>query len=268
MPINAERLRRLTALGLTESQARAYLALLDLGEAAAKDVATLARIPKAKVYGALDGLVALGLAEARPAHPRVYAPLPLADHVRALARDARRRADELDQAVRRLAEEFAPAGDVALAPRGGFAVLRGRRNVHARVLDLVAAAEERLLVRATPAFAERLARGAREALLDARLAGVAVVLALPLAADDARLDPLRDLVDAREAPVFGEGDVSLVVADGRSALLARAVPDDAGLRRGDDVALVTKDPALARALEDLAIAPLGTPEELFYRARA
>lgn len=253
MPINAERLRTLRDLGLTEAQGRAYLALLDLGTAPAKDVAALARVPKAKVYAALDALVGKGLAEVAPHHPKRYAPLPIDGYASALARSLHQRADGIAERAPELARDFAPS-EAGLEPRAGFGVLRGRRVAHARVLELAASARERLVLRASPGLLARLARSERE--LDAALAAGADVLVLtPPALETARARAaLGQLARVVDAPAPGDGDVSVVVADGAAALLLRSVPDDASLAHGDDVALWTRDAALARALEDLALA--------------
>lgn len=257
MPINAERIRTLRELGLTEAQARAYLALLDLSSAPAKDVAAIGRVPKAKVYAALDALVARGLAEVQPHHPKRYAPLPIDEFARTLAREHARRAEALASDAERLSREFQAAGAEELEPRGGFGVLRGRRSAHARVLDLVTSARERVVVRASPGLVARLARSERE--MDAAATGGAdvTVLTAPAAATArarAALAPFARVVDA---PPFGDGDVSVVVADGHAAALVRGVPDDASLAHGDDVALWTRDASFARALESLALASAG-----------
>lgn len=66
-------LAALRRAGLTDYEARAYAALLSLGESGASGVAESARIPRTKVYAVLDGLVAGGWAEVSEGRPRSYA---------------------------------------------------------------------------------------------------------------------------------------------------------------------------------------------------
>src|SRR5512137_119909 len=60
MPINSERLQRLEGFGLTEYQARAYLALLDLGTATASQLPALSRVPRTRIYSTMRQLHAKG----------------------------------------------------------------------------------------------------------------------------------------------------------------------------------------------------------------
>lgn len=251
IPVNAERMRKLTRIGLTEAQARAYLALLDLGAAPAKDIATVGKVPKAKVYAALDALVAKGLAEVEPEHPKRYAPRPVDGYVASLARDLDSRAHDLRDRAPDLAREFRIEAEGALEPRSGFGVIRGRRGANARMLEMVAGARERVVVRASAGVVSRLARADRE-LASALDAGADVVVLAPPDASTRARSALAASARVEDADAPGDGDVSVVVVDGRVALIARSVPDDASFARGDDVAFWTRDPALARALEDLA----------------
>lgn len=253
VPINAERISSLARLGLTTNEARAYLALLDLASAPAKDVAALARVPLAKVYRALDGLVARSLATVEPAHPKRFAPLPVRPFLESLARDLRARADEVARETDALAHALRVAdAPLALAPRDGFAVVRGRRAAHARVVDAIALARKSILARATPGFVQRLARSA-DALGEAVARGARATLATPHApASERARAALAHLADVVNAPAPADADVTILVVDDAEAVIQRATPDDASLLRGDDVAFATRDAAIARALAALA----------------
>lgn len=261
VPINAERIASLARLGLTTNEARAYLALLDLASAPAKDVAALARVPLAKVYRALDGLVARSLATVEPAHPKRYAPLPVRPYLESLARDLRARAEAVARETDALARALRVANQpITLPPRDGFAVLRGRRAAHARVVGAIALARESLVARATPGFVQRLAR-ATDALGEAVARGARVTLATPhVPASERARAALAHLADVVHAPAPGGSDVTILVADEAEAVIHRATPDDASLLRGDDVAFATRDAAIARALAALARPPHDRPD--------
>ena len=62
----------LEALGLTKTQVKAYVALIEKGTMTASEVSRAARIPYSKVYEALDGLHAGGWIEEQKSRPIVY----------------------------------------------------------------------------------------------------------------------------------------------------------------------------------------------------
>jgi len=253
VPINAERLAMLTTLGLTEYQGRAYLALLDLGEAPAKDVASLSRVPKSKIYAALDGLHEKGLAAILPEHPKRYRAEPIEGFLSSLRANLRDRLSTLARDEGSLVQEFRPQGGVALAERGGFTVLKGRRNVTARIVEMIGAAERSIRFAGSAGALARLLHHAHE-LKGAQSRGVALAVAAPGAESAARasLGDVARLADLSSEEPPASAGVSVLVVDETSALLVHAVPDDPKFYQGEDVAVWTDDTALARTLETLA----------------
>jgi hypothetical protein len=106
MPTPDQRTSRLTDLGLTAYEAKAYLALIARDRYTAAELARQAAIPRQRVYDVLDGLVRRGLAApVQGAVRRFTAASPDAaiellvaarrDEVNALSRDAAALADDL-----------------------------------------------------------------------------------------------------------------------------------------------------------------------------
>ncbi len=62
----------LEALGLTKTQVKAYVALIEKGTMTASEVSRAARIPYSKVYEALEGLHANGWIEEQKSRPILY----------------------------------------------------------------------------------------------------------------------------------------------------------------------------------------------------
>ena len=62
----------LEALGLTKTQVKAYVALIEKGTMTASEVSKAARIPYSKVYEALEGLRANGWIEEQKSRPILY----------------------------------------------------------------------------------------------------------------------------------------------------------------------------------------------------
>jgi sugar-specific transcriptional regulator TrmB len=72
-----ERVETLNQLGLTFNQARAYLALLELGSASAREVAKRSKITRQDIYRVIPALQEIGIIEKKVAIPTLYAALPM-----------------------------------------------------------------------------------------------------------------------------------------------------------------------------------------------
>lgn len=126
------------SLGLTTHQARAYRALVRLGQGTAYQVAKAASLPAANTYEALRRLAALGGAAPLPGRPRRYRPAPpeawltgLAD---ALQRQASAAAEEL--AAQAGTERLEEAGAEARGPAAGALLRDGLEQAqHEIVVD-------------------------------------------------------------------------------------------------------------------------------------
>ncbi len=71
-----QRLFVLESFGLSGYLARAYVALLDLGPAQARDVAERSAVPQGRIYDVLEKLHGRGLIELLPEQPKRYRALP------------------------------------------------------------------------------------------------------------------------------------------------------------------------------------------------
>lgn len=257
VPINPARLEKLKDLGLTEYQARAYLALLDLGVAPAKDVASLSRVPKSKIYSTLDQLHDKGLLRVVPEHPKRYQVLNIETYLREISTDFQSRLAFIHDRRDELLQEFNPRGNVSLEERGAFTVLKGRRNLETKVQEMVAAAKDHLLILGTENTPRRLVH-IRDELASAAARGVSLVLHVPRTPGNAealeRLSPHVSHQDSLAAGALASGSgVTFYLVDGREAMLAHYIPDDAHFYQGDDVAVWTDDGSISRALEALTL---------------
>src|SRR5438067_11360921 len=82
--VNPQRISRLQEHGLTEYEARAYLALLELENSEASPIADLARVPRTKIYQALDGLESKKLLAVIPDRPKRYQVAPISSYIDSL----------------------------------------------------------------------------------------------------------------------------------------------------------------------------------------
>ncbi|WP_458207350.1 TrmB family transcriptional regulator [Haladaptatus sp. NG-SE-30] len=68
----SEAVELLTELGLTEYEARTFVALLQLGEGTAKDVSEVSDVPRTRVYDAVDQLHDRGLVDVQYGSPQKF----------------------------------------------------------------------------------------------------------------------------------------------------------------------------------------------------
>lgn len=247
----AKRLERLRTLGLPEYQARAYLALLELGPSLARAVAGRSGVPRGKVYATLNDLHARGLVSVTPERPHRYVAAPVVELLAALRRRHREALERLTRDEQALVREFAGRRSETAAPLGSVVVVRGRRNALDRIRGALARAEREAVLLLTGPGLTRLADDLDD-LADARERGVRVLVRAPLEeAEPGPVAAVAAIALLEDAPPPA-GDVGVVLVDGVTAVLHRAVPDDARLYRGEDLAVLVEDAHLAAALRAMA----------------
>ena len=250
MTVAPARIQRLQEHGLTEYEARAYLALLELENSEASPIADLARVPRTKIYQALDGLESKKLLVVIPDRPKRYQVAPIVTYIDSLEQSYRGRADTLSSAKDALTEEFAPRGRVQMERAGGFVVLKGRANISSKLCELMGKAETDFAVATSAMGAHRLAYHA-DLIGAARGRGATVrVLAPGTPENGEACDSIAKDADLRHALV-DLGAVTLAFVDEREVILIHHVPDDRHYFQGADVALWSDDPAIVSSLKSL-----------------
>ncbi|HVM45322.1 MAG TPA: helix-turn-helix domain-containing protein [Candidatus Thermoplasmatota archaeon] len=250
MTVAPARIQRLQEHGLTEYEARAYLALLELENSEASPIADLARVPRTKIYQALDGLEGKKLLAVIPDRPKRYQVAPISSYIDSLEQNYRSRADTLSNAKDALNEEFAPRGRVQMERSGGFVVLKGRANISSKLCELLGKAERDFAVATSAMGAHRLAYHA-DLVAAARARGTGVRVLAPGTEENAEAcAQLCADADVRHALV-DLGSVTLAFVDEREVILIHHVPDDRHFFQGADVALWSDDPAIVSSLKSL-----------------
>jgi sugar-specific transcriptional regulator TrmB len=248
--VNPQRISRLQEHGLTEYEARAYLALLELENSEASPIADLARVPRTKIYQALDGLEAKKLLAVIPDRPKRYHVQPISSYIESLEQNFRARASALTSEKDVLTEEFAPRGKVHMERSGGFVVLKGRANISSKLCELIGKAGEDFAVATSPMGAHRLAY--HHDLLEAAVGrGCNVrLLAVANGENGDACEKLAHKSELRHALV-DLGAVTLAFVDDKEVILVHHVPDDRHYFQGADVALWSDDPAIVQSLKAL-----------------
>lgn len=155
-----EAVEALRELDLSEYEARAYAALLAMGELTPQEVSSAANIPYTKVYEVLKRLEAKGWVVAVSRTPLVYAPKRPEE---AIAQERRKAEEKL-----RRAEEKLKALEKAGAVATGIYMLRSFTALARAVRSIVAESEEVLAMLSTP----QLLKEIEDLLAKARVRGV------------------------------------------------------------------------------------------------
>lgn len=247
MPLNPERIQRIRGFGLTEYQARVYLALLDLGATPAARIPALARVPRSRVYAILQQLNEKGLTQILPERPRVYRPVPIASFLRTAVQEERRHARRIEASIEDVARDFRIRGDVLPPERGRFEAIYGRWNVSVRTREMISRARREVVGIGTSRTPWRLVRALGNTLREKGRAGVPIEFAVPVTPDNR--EDVRVLGGfARVRSIDLSMPVVLHAVDGSEFLLSHPIPDDNSPNRGEDIAIWTDDPAIASAM--------------------
>ena len=98
----AETTSVLESLGLTEYEARCFVALTRIGQGTAREIAEVADVPRPRVYDSVEALQGRGLADVQDAQPRRFRAPDPHDAVETIRREYGRRLDRLDGLLPRL----------------------------------------------------------------------------------------------------------------------------------------------------------------------
>jgi HTH-type transcriptional regulator, sugar sensing transcriptional regulator len=147
---------KLTRLGLTSYEAKAYLALTRRGSSTAAQVSRLAGVPRQRIYDVLASLVEKGLASSKPGRVVKYAATAPELALERLLSDHRQQLEDLERSVGAMIEELQPAfqeGQEQTDPLEYIEVLRDRRAVNERFDELQAGIKHEILVFTKPPYA-------------------------------------------------------------------------------------------------------------------
>ena len=130
-----ERLTKLKEFGLTDYQARAYLALLELNVSTANQIPAISRVPRTKIYGIMRQLHDKGLVQIIPETPLKYRAVPFKQYLERRVGQLREEAEDLERSVDTLAESF-QLQEHEPDEQGKFEMFYGRRNVRDKLKDM------------------------------------------------------------------------------------------------------------------------------------
>lgn len=240
---------RLTRIGLTQYEARVYLALIRRDGSTPADIARVTRVPRPRVYDVLDSLVTKGLAARRPGHTAGYVAVDPRLAMAQLVDVQARRLDLLRSDAAAVAEVLAPAfqeGHRHRDPLDYIEVIRDRDALARRFDQLQEAVEFEML-----AFSKEPAVVAVDQnTVGMRMAAahtVRSIYELSLLRDPTRRAGVRQFIELGEQARFVPSlPLKLAVIDERTVMFA--LPDPIAGRE-DLTSVVIEHPDLAAALK-------------------
>lgn len=262
MRLGMTRLQQLLAYGLSESEARVYLALLQQPSLGASTLAKVTSVPRSHLYEVLESLQAVGLVDILlVGGARAYRARPLHEYLERRIRDQRHEVEEMEASLDEVRQTFLPTADTAPSTEdaGTFRLLLGRRAVAREVDRLVAEAARSVTILSSDKGAQRVLHHL-EAVPDAPdpLRAPVFEVYLPRHAEPGgthhRLpDRVRRGIRWHDLsiPLLG------VVRDEEEAIWVHPSPDNEQLRAGKDVALVSTSSAFLRGYLTLLRAAAG-----------
>jgi len=177
--IEQSNVNALMRLGLTEYEARIYIALVKSGLSRAGELSFISNVPRTKTYGALKELMRKGLVRAIPERPEKYlAASPnetLFPLVERLSEDLRR-AEETIQNLALSYESMKYVRKVEPYEKSGFWVLKGRSEIYGKLNELFNNAERSIHVITTSNGIVRSYKSNARALEKCKSKGVEILL--------------------------------------------------------------------------------------------
>jgi sugar-specific transcriptional regulator TrmB len=250
MALDEERLERMQEYGLTEYEARTYMALQDLEVATARDIANLSRVPRTKIYSVLDDLHEKQLVEIIPERPKKYEVVAFEAYLERFEEKYEKKLERIKEDKEELTKPPNQSANGIGEKAGSFNVLKGRKNVMNRTHEMIDRAEDEIVELGTEFSSVRM--GYYLPALEERADEDDIDLRLACPVTDENEENVRDYDEVGEARHIDDktpGSVMFVVDD-KEVLICHYVPDDEHLFQGEDVAIWSDDKAIVRDMKN------------------
>jgi len=183
--MDAETLDLLRRVGLNQYESKVYFSLLHEGPTSASEIGGLADIPRPRTYDVLDKLEKKGLIRVQPGRPTRFQATDLKEAFEFLKH---KRIEECDNSVQEIDEIKAKLAQKikGVKPSGTIEaedyvwVIKERKNIHAKIENLIHSAKESILIAATDASLSHKLDSFENALRKANKRGVDIKIVSPL----------------------------------------------------------------------------------------
>jgi sugar-specific transcriptional regulator TrmB len=243
-----ERLIKLKEFGLTEYQARAYLALLELNVSTANQIPAVSRVPRTKIYGIMRQLHDKGLVQIIPETPLKYKAVPFSRYLERRVDQLKEEAEEVERSISSLSEAFKIKSHEP-DEQGKFEMFYGRRNVRDKLRDMYSNAKKEIISIGNERSPGRIIRTSISIIEDLPPAGVKIKYGFPVNKENIekveRLAKYAEIKHIERTP-----SMHFMIVDGAECMLVHRIPDDEDPVRGEDIAIWSNDNAIVSTLRD------------------
>jgi sugar-specific transcriptional regulator TrmB len=240
---------RLTRLGLTSYEAKAYLALIRRDSSTAAEVARLAGVPRQRIYDVLASLLEKGLTSTRPGRVVKYAATAPSQAIERLVNEHRERLSDLERDAKGMLEHLGPAyaaGQGHTDPLEYIEVLRDRGAINERFDELQSQIKDEILVFTKPPYATPPQEEVK-GLEVSREHKACSVYEFSIFDDPATIEGVRRFIEAgEEARFVPELPLKLVIIDETIVMFGMEDPVAGG---SEMTIVVVEHPQLAKILK-------------------
>lgn len=245
-----ERLTKLKEFGLTEYQARAYLALLELNISTANQIPAVSRVPRTKIYGIMRQLHDKGLVQIIPETPLKYKAVPFKRFLERRVGQLKEEAEELERSSDKLAEAFVVKSHEP-DEQGKFEMFYGRRNVRDKLRDMYSNAKKELISIGNQHSPGRIIRTSISIIEDLPGKGVKIKYGFPV--NKINMEKVERLAKyATVKHIERRPSMHFIIVDGTECMLVHRIPDDEDPVRGEDIAIWSNDNAIVSTIKEFA----------------
>lgn len=250
MAVDETSVASLMKLGLTEYEARIYLALVKMGSKIASEISFLSKVPRTKTYGAVKSLKEKGLLRILPGKPERYLASSPGEVLQPLADKLNRDAQSCGKLVDDLSLIYESSKYIySDKPYERYDVwtLSERGKVSERVKTLIENSSKSVRIATTANGLVRAFKAYYDAFELASNKGVDIMLIATISRENASLArKLTGLMKIRHNP---PPVVEYVSTDSKEVIFIESSPDNFEVREGHDVAAWTNSPMIAKITE-------------------
>lgn len=233
----------LEALGLTKTEIRSYIALLEGGTMTPSEVSRAARVPYSKVYQALESLHKRGWVDRQRSRPTLYTAKPPESALEELRSQRESQTREMEKvALAELVSIFEKKGE---QERPDIWILRGTTEILSRVKSTVVNSRNELLI-ALPSGIAPYADQFAPLLAAVKEKGVKVSILTSLGLSEETLAALATSAEVRTRKMMYGGGV---IADSKDVVLLLG-GGERGEGAGSPLAIWADHPGLASFARD------------------
>ncbi len=245
-----ERLTKLKEFGLTEYQARAYLALLELNISSANQIPAISHVPRTKIYGVMRQLHDKGLVQIIPETPLKYKAIPFKKYLERRVGQLQEEAGDLERSIDSLANSFKVQAHVP-DEQGKFEMFYGRRNVRDKLKDMYSNAKKQIISIGNEHSPGRIIRTLISTIKDLAKDGIELKYGFPVDNENFdKVNRLAEFADIRH--IERRPSMHFVIVDGQECIMVHRIPNDEDPVRGEDIAIWSNDNAIVKTIQVFA----------------